>query len=117
MFHVFDCTTGERKATLQTQAAAYAECLRLAGMTEAPADGYIGFDIEQEAPAVDAYYCELVDGENNRHWSDVIYGDGDLQAVKAEALALAECEVGLFAGLALRLYPLCLAQPVAEYAL
>lgn len=110
MFNVFNCHTGERHGSFATYAQAYAECLRLAGMTEAPADGFIGFDID----GVDAYYCELVDQHGNHEWSDVITDDIDPQSVADTALHFAGYELSDAVGMKLRLYPISLSNPVFE---
>lgn len=113
MFNVFNCNTGERHGSFGTHAAAYAECLRLAGMTAAPEDGFIGFDID----GVDAYYCEIVDQDGSREWSDVITDDIDPESVADAALHFAGYELSDATGLTLRLYPISLANPVFERGL
>lgn len=110
MFQVFNCHTGERHQSFATYAQAYAECLRLAGMTKAPEDGFTGFDID----GVDAYYCELIDRDGNREWSDVITDDIDPNSVAETALHFAGYELSDDTGMTLRLYPISLANPVFE---
>lgn len=61
----------------------------------------------------DAYYCEMVDHEGNRHWSDVMVGDYDMETTVAGAIGLAQCELNL-CGMTLRMHPISLANPVYE---
>lgn len=110
MFKVCNCFNGDYHGSFATYAQAYAECLRLAGMTKAPEDGFIGFYVD----GVDAYYCELVDVDGNREWSDVIHDDIDPESVADAALHFAGYELSDATGMKLRLYPISLANPVFE---
>lgn len=59
------------------------------------------------------FYCEMVDEEGNRHWSDVVHS-ADAETAADDAVSFASCEFGEFVGMSMKLYPIFLSAPVIE---